>query len=209
MLYRKHELEMKRAYEQWIIEVEHASFTPIVLSACTVLSVEVSLKKPQFWDVPSPSVCYVLQYNVYMQCTFVEGKDSKINTQDSKSNTPFVHDVVAAESNLRPCWETLYLLYFSHLPCSRSPSLHGIVTLIIHQHHKMHTKKLRSLSWLASYTQPLLEALYLQPRGALFVFMGRDLSFFAGSILWAYSGVILHVNQVSYLLHSRPLQGSY
>ncbi len=31
--YRKHEKEKKRAYEQRILEVEHASFTPIVLSA--------------------------------------------------------------------------------------------------------------------------------------------------------------------------------
>ncbi len=31
--YSKHQKEKKRAYEQRILEVEHASFTPIVLSA--------------------------------------------------------------------------------------------------------------------------------------------------------------------------------
>ena len=31
--YRKHELEKKRQYEQRVREVEHASFTPLVLSA--------------------------------------------------------------------------------------------------------------------------------------------------------------------------------
>ena len=31
--YRKHELEKKRQYEQCVREVEHASFTPLVLSA--------------------------------------------------------------------------------------------------------------------------------------------------------------------------------
>ena len=31
--YRKHENEKKRAYEQRIREVEHSSFTPLVLSA--------------------------------------------------------------------------------------------------------------------------------------------------------------------------------
>ena len=31
--YRKHELQKKRQYEQWVREVEHASFTPLVLSA--------------------------------------------------------------------------------------------------------------------------------------------------------------------------------
>ena len=32
-VYRKHELEKKRAYQQRIQEVEHSSFTPLVLSA--------------------------------------------------------------------------------------------------------------------------------------------------------------------------------
>ena len=31
--YRKHEAEKKRAYEQWVLEVEHSSFTPLVFSA--------------------------------------------------------------------------------------------------------------------------------------------------------------------------------
>ena len=31
--YRKHEMEKKRSYEQRVLEVEHASFTPLVLSA--------------------------------------------------------------------------------------------------------------------------------------------------------------------------------
>ena len=32
-VYRKHEMEKKRSYEQRILEVEHASFTPLVMSA--------------------------------------------------------------------------------------------------------------------------------------------------------------------------------
>ena len=31
--YRKHELQKKRQYEQWVREIEHTSFTPLVLSA--------------------------------------------------------------------------------------------------------------------------------------------------------------------------------
>lgn len=31
--YRKHEMEKKRCYEQRVLEVEHASFTPLVMSA--------------------------------------------------------------------------------------------------------------------------------------------------------------------------------
>ncbi len=43
----------------------------------------------------------------------------------------------------------------------------------------------RCLHWLACYTQPVFEALYhtcAQPRGALFVFMGRD----SGLLRWLY-----------------------
>ena len=40
--YRRHELEKKRAYEQRIREVEHASFTPLVLSACGGLATGAS-----------------------------------------------------------------------------------------------------------------------------------------------------------------------
>ena len=40
--YRRHELKKKRAYEQRICEVEHASFTPLVLSACGGLTTGAS-----------------------------------------------------------------------------------------------------------------------------------------------------------------------
>ena len=41
--YRKHELEKKHHYEQWVREVEHASFTPLVLSATGGMANEVVL----------------------------------------------------------------------------------------------------------------------------------------------------------------------
>ena len=45
--YRKHEMEKKRAYEQRIREVEHASFTPIVLSASGGLAKGATKDLPQ------------------------------------------------------------------------------------------------------------------------------------------------------------------
>ena len=36
-VYRKHENEKKRTYEQQIREVEHGSFTPLVMSSMVVL----------------------------------------------------------------------------------------------------------------------------------------------------------------------------
>ncbi len=57
--YRKHKLEKKRAYEQRIIEVEHASFTPIVLSAsgglakgATIFFKRLATMLTEKWDQP-------------------------------------------------------------------------------------------------------------------------------------------------------------
>ena len=41
--YRKHEREKKRAYEQRVREVEHSSFTPLVLSASSGMGTEASI----------------------------------------------------------------------------------------------------------------------------------------------------------------------
>ncbi len=60
--YRKHELEKKRAYEQRIIEVEHATFTPIVLSAsgglakgATIFFKRLATMLTEKWDRTSPT----------------------------------------------------------------------------------------------------------------------------------------------------------
>ena len=124
---------------------------PSLQSYC--LPVEVSLKEPQFFtkdlpqcsqrsgtsptaqllagsDVPSPSVCYGLRYNVY--AVHVRRRERLLDQ--------YPVDVVAAESNLTPCWETHN--YYTYLPC---PSLHGSVKytrLIVHrpQNAQMHKK---------------------------------------------------------------------
>ena len=41
--YRKHELEKKHAYEQRLLEVEHSSFTPLVLSATGGMARQVTI----------------------------------------------------------------------------------------------------------------------------------------------------------------------
>ena len=57
--YRKHKLEKKRHYEQRVREVEHASFTPLVLSATGGMANEATVfyKRLAFclatkWDQP-------------------------------------------------------------------------------------------------------------------------------------------------------------
>ena len=78
--YRKHELEKKRAYEQRIIEVEHASFTPIVLSAsgglakgATIFYKRLATMLAEKWDQPYSTtigwlrcnISFGMLYNVY------------------------------------------------------------------------------------------------------------------------------------------------
>ena len=65
--YRKHEREKKRAYEQRVREVEHSSFTPLVLAATGGLGVEatsfykrLASKLSQKWDSPySTTLCWL------------------------------------------------------------------------------------------------------------------------------------------------------
>jgi len=66
--YRKHELEKKRQYEQRVREVEHASFTPLVLSAtggmanqATVFYKRLTTLLALKWDQPYSSTMAWLQ----------------------------------------------------------------------------------------------------------------------------------------------------
>ena len=61
-MYRKHELLKKRAYEQRIREIEHASFTPLVLSATGGMANEATVFYKRLasclamkWDQPYSS----------------------------------------------------------------------------------------------------------------------------------------------------------
>ena len=65
--YRKHEREKKRAYDQRIREVEHSSFTPLVLAAtggmgneATSFYKRLASKLSQKWDTPySTTLCWL------------------------------------------------------------------------------------------------------------------------------------------------------
>jgi len=65
-VYRKHELEKKQAYQQRIQEVEHSSFTPLVLSAtggmgneATTFYKHLASLLAQKWDSPYSSTLTV------------------------------------------------------------------------------------------------------------------------------------------------------
>ena len=65
--YKKHEREKKWAYEQCVREIEHSSFTPLVLAATGCLGVEATTfykrlasKLSQKWDSPySTTLCWL------------------------------------------------------------------------------------------------------------------------------------------------------
>ena len=104
--YRKHEQMKKRAYEQRIREVEHASFTPLVISATGGLASEASTLYKRLasllaskWDHP---------YSSTLQSGFLPPTFS--NTVHQRSSIvlwtciriPTAVDLVNAESNISP-----------------------------------------------------------------------------------------------------------
>ena len=108
--YRKHELEKKRAYEQRLLEVEHSSFTPLVLSAtggmarqATILYKRLASLLADKWDQPySSTLCWVrsrLAFSLLrsaIQC--IRGARSSVG-HAIKSIPPI--DLVNAEAQLR------------------------------------------------------------------------------------------------------------
>ena len=108
--YRKHELEKKCAYEQRLLEVEHSSFTPLVLSAtggmarqATILYKRLASLLADKWDQPySSTLCWVrsrLAFSLLrsaIQC--IRGARSSVG-HAIKSIPPI--DLVYAEAQLR------------------------------------------------------------------------------------------------------------
>ena len=94
-VYRKHELEKKRVYQQRILEVEHSSFTPLVLSAtggmgneATIFYKRLATLLAQKWDFPySMTLCWLrcrLSYSLLQSsiqgnqgCQILSGKRSE------------------------------------------------------------------------------------------------------------------------------------
>ena len=111
--FRKHEMEKKRAYEQRVREIEHASFTPLVLSASGGLAKEatnfykrLASKLAEKWDHS-----YSLTMN-WLRCTLsfallrsaiqcIRGARSTRGRAVKASFSPV--DLVSAEANFQPC----------------------------------------------------------------------------------------------------------
>ena len=106
-LYRKHKLEKKQAYQQWIQEVEHSSFTPLVLSATGGMGNEAPiLYKPlasllsQKWDFPySTNLCWLrccLGYSLLRSS--IQAIRGARSSQGHAVRSPTAIDLVTIES---------------------------------------------------------------------------------------------------------------
>ncbi len=125
--YRKHKLEKKRAYEQRIREVEHASFTPIVYCQPVEVSLKVLHAVLFIKDLPQcgqrSGTSPIQQYHRLAQmhhllqpakkCSIqcIRGaRSSKVKAARSVS----LVDVVAAETNLIGHADRATMLYSFH-----------------------------------------------------------------------------------------------
>ncbi len=99
--YRKHEAIKKRAYEQRVREVEHSSFTPLVLSATGGLATEaitfykkLSACLADKWELHHPGLAPLPPYLLRSAIQCIRGARSRIG---HASKAPPSIDLVTAE----------------------------------------------------------------------------------------------------------------
>ncbi len=107
--FRKHEMEKKRAYQQRIQDVEHSSFTPLVLSVTGGMGVEATLfyKRlssllAQKWDTTySKTLCWLrcrLTFSLLRSAIqAIRGARSSVG---HTARSPIAIDLISAESHL-------------------------------------------------------------------------------------------------------------
>ena len=109
-VYRKHELEKKRVYQQRILEVEHSSFTPLVLSAtggmgneATTFYKRLATLLAQKWDVPySTTLCWLrcrLSYSLLRSS--IQAIRGARSSQGNAVRLPTAIDLVISESHIQ------------------------------------------------------------------------------------------------------------
>ena len=108
-VYRKHELEKKRAYQQRIQEVEHSSFTPLVLSAtggmgneATIFYKRLASLLSQKWDFPyRTTLCWLrccLCYSLLRSS--IQAIRGARSSQGHAVRSPTAIDLVTIESHI-------------------------------------------------------------------------------------------------------------
>ena len=107
--YRKHEKEKKRAYEQRVREVEHSSFTPLILSATGGMGTEatsfykhLSSMLAQKWDFPySSTLCWLrCRLTFSLLRSAIQAIRGARSFQGHAARSPTAIDLINAESNI-------------------------------------------------------------------------------------------------------------
>ena len=107
--YRKHEKEKKRAYEQRVREVEHSSFTPLILSATGGMETEatsfykhLSSMLAQKWDFPySSTLCWLrCRLTFSLLRSAIQAIRGARSSQGHAARSPTAIDLINAESNI-------------------------------------------------------------------------------------------------------------
>ena len=107
--YRKHEREKKRAYEQRVREVEHSSFTPLILSATGGMGTEakcfykhLASMLAQKWDSPySSTLCWLrCRLTFSLLHSAIQAIRGARSSRDHAIASPTAIDLVNAESNI-------------------------------------------------------------------------------------------------------------
>ena len=106
---KKHEREKKRAYEQRVREVEHSSFTPLVLAAtgglgneATIFYKHLASMLSQKWDSPySTTLCWLrcrLAFSLLRSS--IQAIRGARSTRGHAARAPCAVDLVITESRL-------------------------------------------------------------------------------------------------------------
>ena len=109
--YKKHEREKKRAYEQRIREIEHATFTPLVLAATVGLANEANVfykrlasKLASKWDHPyNSTLCWLrcrLAFSL-LRSSIQAIRGARLSRRHTVKN-PTAIDLVTSECNIHP-----------------------------------------------------------------------------------------------------------
>ena len=109
--YKKHEREKKRAYEQRIREIEHATFTPLVLLATGGLANEANVfykrlasKLASKWDHPyNSTLCWLrcrLAFSLLQSS--IQAIRGARSSRGHTFKTPTAIDLVTSECNIYP-----------------------------------------------------------------------------------------------------------
>ena len=107
-VYRKHELEKKRAYQQRIQEVEHSSFTPLVLSAtggmgneATIFYKRLASLLAQKWDFPYNTTLCLLRCHLNYSHPFKQSEVPDPLRDMHAVRSPMAIDLVTTESHIK------------------------------------------------------------------------------------------------------------